>query len=304
MSKLNLTRRDAVMSAGAMGLALSSSGQSRAATNPELSDDIADWTLEDRVYALAKQQGRVDDGKAIWRTRGVIYGFKAPDSPIPLVRFKGCEQQWVKRVSDAEFIKYNSLLTYYSDFETDEIIDGFVNPMTGQEVTFKPNWSRVPEGQSISVRGVTLNIIDQAFPDFYANSSINDVEMNLIGDTVSFHAKMRWPEPLVRNPYNQDNTFFVMLSDLQDPEQNWIPAHGAGQILMPSMPNIGMNDPDLGQVIWHVEFYKVKSWGDLPEDYLAKALAEHGEDFDVNPMNDTVPSKLAQNLARLGYVKD
>ena len=98
------------------------------------------------------------------------------------MRFKGCEQQWVKRVSDSEFIKYNSLLTYYSDFETDEIIDGFVNPMTGEEVTFKPNWSRVPEGQSISVRGATLNIIDQAFPDFYTESSIRDVEMNLIGE--------------------------------------------------------------------------------------------------------------------------
>ncbi|NKB45312.1 MAG: DUF1838 domain-containing protein [Alphaproteobacteria bacterium] len=302
MDKVRLTRRDAVVSAGA--LAFGTGGHAAAAGHKMLPDSIEDWSLEDRVYALAKQQGRVDDGKAIWRTRGVIYGFKAPESPIPLVRFKGCEQQWVKKVSDAEFVKYNSLLTYYSDFETDEIIDGFVNPMTGEDVTFKPNWSRVPEGQSISVRGATLNIVDKAFPDFYSNSSIHDVEMNLIGDTVAFHAKMRWPEPLVRNPYNQDNTFFANISDLQDPEQSWIPAHGAGQILMPSMASIGMKDPDVGQVIWHVEFYKVKSWDDLPEDYLTKALAEHGEDFDVNPVNDTVPSKLAQNLARLGYVKE
>ena len=72
---------------------------------------------------------------------------------------------------------------------------------------------------------------------------------------------------------------------------------------MPSMANIGMTDPEMGQVIWHVEFYKVNSWDDLPEDYLTKALDEHGEDFDVNPVNDTEASKLAQNLARLGYVK-
>ena len=304
MKKTTLSRRSALASAGAASAVLVSAEAVQSAKASMLPDSISDWTPEDRVYALAKQQGRIDDGKAIWRTRGVIYGFKAPDSPIPLVRFKGCEQQWVKKVSDAEFVKYNSLLTYYSDFESDEIIDGFTNPMTGQDVTFKPNWSRVPEGQSISARGVTLNIIDKAFPDFYAKSSIRDVEMNLIGDTVSFHAKMRWPEPLVRNPYNQDNTFFAKLSDLQDPDQSWIPAHGAGQILMPSMASIGMNDPDLGQVIWHVEFYKIKSWDDLPADYLEKALAEHGEDFDVNPKGDTVPSKLAQNLARLGYVKD
>ncbi|MEQ8509708.1 MAG: hypothetical protein RIF37_12570 [Rhodospirillaceae bacterium] len=300
MVEFGLSRRAAVVGAGALGAA---GGQVQAAPGSMLPDDVAAWTPEQRVYALAKQQGRVDDGKAMWRTRGVIYGFRAPESPIPLVRFKGCEQQWVKKVSDAEFIKYNSLLTYYSDFQTDDIIDGFVNPMTGNEVTFKPNWSRVPEGQKIAVNGVTLNIVDKAFPDFYANSSINDVEMNRIDDTVSFHAKMRWPEPLVRNPYNQDNTFFTKLADLQDPEQSWIPAHGAGQILMPSMPNIGMDTPDIGQVIWHVEFYKIRSWDDLPSDYLTKALAEHGEDFDVNPINDTVPSKLAQNLAKLGYLK-
>lgn len=304
MSESKLSRRNALVGAGAASAGVVALNSGLAAKSSMLPDSLSDWTLEDRVYALAKQQGRVDDGKAIWRTRGVIYGFKAPNSPIPLVRFKGCEQQWVKKVSDAEFVKYNSLLTYYCDFETDEIIDGFTNPITGEDVTFKPNWSRVPEGQSISVRGVTLNIIDKAFPDFYAESSIRDVEMSLIGDTVSFHAKMRWPEPLVRNPYNQDNTFFTKLSDLQDPDQSWIPAHGAGQILMPSMASIGMKDPDVGQVIWHVEFYKVKSWDDLPPDYLEKALAEHGEDFDVNPVNDTVPSKLAQNLARLGYVKD
>lgn len=303
MSGPKFTRRNAVLAAGAASAGLAGVTQSQAALSARLPDDVKDWSLEDRVYALAKQQGRIDAGKVIWRTRGVIYGFKALESPVPLVRFKGCEQQWVERVSEAEFVKYNSLLTYYSDFETDEIIDGFVNPMTGEDVTFKPNWSRVPEGQSISTRGVTLNIIEEAFPDFYTESSINDVEMNLIGDTVSFHAKMRWPEPLVRRPYNQDNTFFAKLNDLQDSEQSWVPAHGAGQILMPSMSNIGMKDPEKGQVIWHVEFYKVKSWDDLPEDYLAKAMAEHGEDFDVNPKNDTVPSKLAQNLARLGYVK-
>jgi len=301
MAEFGLSRRAAVVGAGALGAA---AGQAHAAKGSMLPDDVADWTPEQRVYALAKQQCRVDDGKAMWRTRGVIYGFKAPESPIPLVRFKGCEQQWLKKVSDAEYIRYNSLLTYYSDFQTDQIIDGFVNPITGKDVIFKPNWSRTPEGSRISVKGATLNIIDKAFPDFYTNSSIDDVEMNRIDDTVSFHAKQRWPEPLVRNPYNQDNTFFTKLADLQDPEKTWIPAHGAGQILMPSMPSIGMDTPDLGQVIWHVEFYKIRSWDDLPSDYLTKALAEHGEDFDVNPINDTEPSKLAQNLAKLGYVKN
>ena len=305
MPNSTFSRRNALLTSGAGGLGAAThlTKPAQAAGHRSLPDRIEDWTEEDRVHALVKQQARTDEGKVIWRTRGVIYGFKAPESPVPLVRFKGCEQQWIKPTGPSEYVKYTSLLTYYSDMETDKIIDGFTNPITGEDVTFRPNWSRVPEGQAISKKGVTINIIDDAFPDFYTDKSINDIEMTLIGDTVSFHAKMHWPEPLVRNPYNQDQSFFVKLSDLQDEAVTSASAHGAGQILMPSMPNIGMSDPDIGQVIWHVEFYKVKSWDDLPEDYLPKALAEHGEDFDVNPENDTVPSKLAQNLARLGYVK-
>lgn len=125
MQETVLSRRNAVAGLSAAGVALGVSSPGLSARASALPDSVSDWTQEDRVYALAKQQGRIDDGKVIWRTRGVIYGFKAPDSPVPLVRFKGCEQQWVKRISDAEFIKYNSLLTYYSDIDSDEIIDGF-----------------------------------------------------------------------------------------------------------------------------------------------------------------------------------
>ena len=305
MQNSEFTRRNALLTAGIGGSLLAGQKikESAAASQRKLPDRIQDWSEDDRVYALMKQQARVDEGKSIWRTRGVIYAFRAPVSPVPLVRFKGSEQQWIKPIGPSKYVKYTSLLTYYSHIETDKIIDGFTNPITGAEVTFKPNWSRVPEGQTVSRRGVTINIIEDAFPDFYANKSINDVEVTKIGDMVSFHAKMKWPEPLVRSPYNQDQSFFARMSALQDQSLTSAPAHGAGQILMPSMANIGMTDPEMGQVIWHVEFYKVNSWDDLPEDYLTKALDEHGEDFDVNPVNDTEASKLAQNLARLGYMK-
>mgnify|MGYP006155906707 CR=1 FL=1 len=298
----NLSRRKLLMSSGASGAAVYSPALG-ADGILALPDRIEDWTLEDRVYAWTKQQSRVNDGKVIWRTRGVIYAFKAPLSPIPLVRFMGSEQQWVKKIKLNEYVRYSSLLTYYCDFETGEIVDSFLNPITNEEVKVKPNWSRLPEGQLFSKKGTTLNIIDEAFPIFYNNSSIKDVEIKLVGDTVSFHSKMRWPEPLVRNPYNQDNTFFANLKDLQNISEPWIPSHGAGQILMPSMSSIGMNDPELGQVIWHVEFYKVKSLDDLPKAYLIKALQEHPDDFEVSPEGDISPSKLAKNLSRLGLLK-
>lgn len=299
-----ITRRTASLAIASAGAALTATAGTRPASAATgVPKDISSWSLDDQVLARAKQQGRTDEGRVIWQTRGIIYGFKAPESPVPLVRFKGCEQQWWEPQEDGSFLRYTSLLTYYSDVESDRLIRTLKNPMTGETVKLRENWSRVPEGQEISKRGVIIRIVDEAFPDFYANSSITDIGMTAIGDTVSFQAKMSWPEPLVRRPYNQDNTFFASFADLADPEKSWIPSHGAGHILMPSMPNIGMNDPELGQVLWHVEFYKVESLNTLPDDYLDAAMADYGDAFEVNPKYDTTPSKLAQNLARLGYLK-
>lgn len=302
-----VTRRSAVgalVGAGAGGALLAADSPGASAANPVMEPDAARWSTEEKVLALAKQQGRLDEGRVIWRTRGIIYGFRAPNSPVPLVRFKGCEQQWWEPEGDGTFSRYTSLLTYFCDVETDEIIQSFTNPLTGRTVDLKENWSRVPEGQTISDRGVTINVIETAFPDFYSEFSINDTEFSVIDDVVSFKTKMHWPEPLVRAPYNQDNTFYASLADIQDASKNWIPSHGAGHILMPSMPNVGMADPDLGQVIWHVEFYKVKGLDSLPADYLKQAMTDYGSEFEVNPKNDTEPSKLTQNLQRLGYLKE
>ena len=298
-----LSRRNSILSSLSFGLMGSKAVLSKVPEEIYLDDNPQNWTRADKAYARAKQLGRVDDGKVIWRTKGIIYGFKAPESPVPLVRFKGCEQQWVKKISNSKFIKYNSLLTYYSDYESDKVIDGFNNPITKKDVEFIPNWSRVPEGQMISERGVTLNIFEQAFPGFYSDSSVDDINISVVEGTVSFHAKMKWPIQLIRNPYNQDNTHFAQLEDLQDTSISWVPSHGAGQIMMPSMSSIGMDDPEFGQVIWHVEYFKIKSWDELPKDYLDKALDEHGYEFDVSPENDVNPSKLAKRLKSLGYLK-
>ena len=283
------------------GSVLLSSQQAKAQRN--LPNDISLWTPEDKVTAWAKQQGRTDEGRVIWRFQGLIYAFSAPASPVPLLRFSGCEQQWWEPQDDGSFIRYTSLLTYLCDLESGKVIRSFVNPITNKTVELKENWSRLPEGQELSKRGIVNLVMDDAFPDFYANSSIDDIDIRLIEDTVSFHAKVNWPKPLMRAPYNQDNTYFASFSDIADPEKTWIPSTGAGHIIMPSMPSIGMDDPELGQVLWHVEYYKVRSLKSVSPDYLEAAYADYGDYFEVNPKNDTMPSKLAKRLAEQGYLK-
>jgi hypothetical protein len=294
----DLKRRTFLASAAATALAptLAPARRVRAAEQPQ-SADPGTWTEDEKVWVLARQAGAVTEQKVMWRTRGVLYAFKYPNSPIPLVRFKGCDQQWWRPQDDGSYLRTKTLLTFFTDFETDEMLEEFTNPITGKTVVPRPNSNRLRRGELLSRRGWSHTVIESAFPDYYARSSINDIEMNVIGDSLSLHSKVHWPEPLVRRPYNQDKSFFARLSDIMDTGIDWVPSQGAGQILMPKMANVGMDDPALGQVIWHVEFYKIRSYDDLPPDYLERATAEY-DDFGVDPINDSEPSRLERRIRR------
>jgi hypothetical protein len=121
--------------------------------------------------------------------------------------------------------------------------------------------------------------------------------MNVVGKTLSLHSKVNWPEPLASRPYNQDNTFFARMADIMDPGIDWVPSHGAGQILMARNSSVGMDDPEMGQVLWHLERFKIASYDDLPRDYLERATSEY-DDFGIDPINDAEASKLERRIQR------
>lgn len=296
----NINRRTLLASVAATALAptLAQTVAARAEKKP-LSTDPSTWTEDEKVWVVARQAGAVNKQKVIWRTRGVLYAFKYPNSPIPLTRFKGCDEQWWRPQDDGSYLRTKSLLTFFTDYETDEMLEEFTNPITGKTVVPRPNSNRLRRGELLSKRGWSHNVIDKAYPDYYNQSSINDIEMNVIGESLSLHSKVKWPEPLVRRPYNQDRSHFARLDDIMDTTTDWVPSHGAGQILMPKMPNVGMDDPELGQVLWHVEFYKVASYEDLPRDYLERATADYDQ-FGVDPINDTEESRLERRIKRAG----
>ena len=296
MPKVNRRRLLASAAVTALASALAPGRAVRAAKKP-VAADPSSWTEAEKVWVVARQMGAVTRQKVIWQKRGVIYAFKDPKSPVPLCRFKGCDQQWWRPQEDGSYLRTKAFLTYLTDYESDEMLEEFTNPLTGKTVIPRPNSNRLRHGQRLSKRGWSHNDIERAFPDYYSRSSINDIEMNVVGDTLSLHSKVHWPEPLVRRPYNQDNTYFARLEDIMDTSIDWVPAQGAGHILMPTMSRIGMDDPALGQVRWHLESYKIPSLEALPRDYLERARAEY-DDFGVDPIDDTEASGLERRIRR------
>lgn len=251
-----------------------------------------------RVRAFVKTSGRLDSGRVIWATRAEVYAFLPPDRLVPAVRVKGCEQQWIRPLSDTEFLSFDSLVSYYCDFESDQVMREFDNPFTGARNAVRPNISRMTEGREISPRGVVYRVMRRAYPDFYANSEF-DVVIRQVGDTVSFQGENRWPDEFIRPPAGSKLSMFARSADLADPDRSSAPANFAGHVLMPFFPWMEMADRP-GHLLWHVQGYKITSLEDLDEDYLAAAHADLGDRFEQSPEFDSEPSRFAQRLKAMG----
>lgn len=260
-----------------------------------------DLDLEDvgsRVRAFVKASARLNEGRTIWSTRAEVYAMLPTNEVVPLLRVKGCEQQWIRPVSDTEYVSFDNLVTYYSDFESDQIIHEFNNPFTASQNTMKPYVSRMREGREISPRGVVFRVMREAFPEFYADLKF-DVLARRVGESVSFQGEFKWPAEFIRPPAGSKLTTFARASELADPNRDSVPANFAGYVLMPFFPWMEMADRP-GHLLWHVQGYKIESLNDLDEDYLAAAHADFGDKFEQSPELDDEPSAFARQLRAMG----
>ena len=257
--------------------------------------------LEDigsRVRTFIKASSRLSEGRAIWSTRAEVYAILPPDRVVPVVRVKGCEQQWIRPISHTKFLSFDNLVTYYCDFDSDQVIREFRNPFTGALNTVKPYVSRMKEGREISPRGVVYRVMREAFPDFYAEAKF-DVLVRQVGNSVSFQGEYKWPAEFIRPPAGSKLTTFARAAELADPNLDSVPANFAGYVLMPFFPWMEMADHP-GHLLWHVQGYKIDSLNDLDEDYLAAAHADFGDRFEQSPEFDTEPSGFARRLRAMG----
>ena len=254
--------------------------------------------LASRVRTFVKASGRLDAGRVIWATRAEVYALLPPDLVEPVVRVKGCEQRWIRPLSDTEFLSFDSLVSYYCDFESDRVIRELQNPFTGAHNTVTPNVSRMREGREISPRGVVYRVMRKAYPDFYGDSTF-DVVVRQVGESVSFQGENKWPAGFIRPPAGSKLTMFARRGELADPELSSVPADFAGYVLMPFFAWMDMADHP-GHLLWHVQGYKIAALDDLDGNYLAAARADLGDRFERSPEFDSEPSRFARRLKAMG----
>ncbi len=80
-------------------------------------------------------------------------------APMPAVRVKGCEQQWIRPLSDTEFLSFDSLVSYYCDFESDLVMREFDNPFTGEN-RWPDEFIRPPAGSKLTMFARSADLAD------------------------------------------------------------------------------------------------------------------------------------------------
>ena len=258
--------------------------------------DLSD--IGSRVRTFVKASARLNAGRTIWSTRAEVYAILPPDQVRPVVRVKGCEQQWIKPQSQSEFLSFDNLVSYYCDFDSDKVIREYRNPFTNAVNVVKPFVSRMPEGREISPRGIVFRVLREAYPEFYRDLQF-DVLIREVGDNVSFQGEFKWPPEFIRPPAGSKMTTFARRVDLANPALGSVPATFAGYVLMPFFPWMDMADHP-GHLLWHVQGYKIESLDELADDYLSAARTDFGDRFEQSPEFDTEPSGFARRLRAMG----
>lgn len=296
MTNLHTRRAFAeVMSAAAIGIGGVFATSRANAVTPGVHMNLS---VPDQVKAFMKAQNSLSEGKTIWRTRGIIMAALPNQTPFPILRFMGCEQKWHRPLGGNRYVTYSSLINFLCDYETNQILNDFRNPITGKLNKVRHYVSRIPEGAEISEEGVFLNIVRKAYPDFYAGSRF-DMDIEVIEDTISFRGEVKWPPELREPPSSSVQSFFARFSEVMNPELSWVPSHFAGHVLMKWYPWMEM-DQQPGHMLWHATGYKIRSHDSLPREYMERVTRDYADIFDKSPELDVGPSGMAKRLQQIG----
>jgi hypothetical protein len=272
----HLSRRHIILGATAlagMGLGGCAEQPAPASLNLDLDDP---W---DRLTALAKLRGSIDGRTVMWWMKGVRYG--VVDNIVePLFGMLIGSFQRMVPVEGEGFMLNMLELGYFTDLETGEVLDTFVNPYNGKTLTI-PEQRLGPYPVMLRTGGVELPDIP-AFGDIDLRTRVGPAIVH--GDDVWIRddstVKVDSDHPMMgKHTYNELVTYRGKLSDLNNPELASAPAEITFQSLTSWREWYQADDID-GHTTARATGTKIYRLEDFPPEYLAAARERHPDIID------------------------
>ncbi|NKB43063.1 MAG: DUF1838 domain-containing protein [Alphaproteobacteria bacterium] len=237
--------------------------------------------------AYVKILGRTDEGRVTKKTRGIVMAV-LPDAVVPLYGFRNSESAWWRKIDDASWVRFPSVLSFFTDLQTDTFIDTFESPFNGETVTLTPSFIRHKEGELFTPNGHYYGSMKRTFPDRYPEKPLQ-LNWTRDGDDVRLQRSSNFP-PMIPQPSLESVSFFSNESEVFDPAVTDAHYRSAGWNIFSGVrapyQALGVLP---GHAIWHFDAVKLDDVDECDADYLKRARA-YTPLYDQSPELDEGPS--------------
>ena len=231
------------------------------ADSPDLKDL---WMLDPKkaFVNFLRSQGDLSGLISPQWWRGAYLAIYDDRNPELLFRMEGCEMKRIIDLGNGEYRFQYRIFTSFKDPETNETLNGRIwrNPITGKEITVRPNISGAERVVTLTDRGIVERNVDNGFEGFihllwtaqgpYVMSNgykdrpaKRPIPMKEFA--TSFHDRAAAADFTAPRLEVRFNSTFVA------PFQRWM-----------QMP------VDTGIAVWHASGHKVRDVESLPQEYL------------------------------------
>ncbi len=269
-----LSRRAMLGGLGGLGLATALSIEAGAADSDGFfpaADDRKGW-----LRAWLRVQASLGEQDSPWWYMGRIYAQVGEQRPNHILNLEGTEIYWPRPLGNGEYSISSRTLTFFKDPATDEMLERFTNPYTGETLEVSANILGGPDGARYTNEGMI-------FAD-HIDPSGELRRWNWDWKASGPHVWLMASRGMSRapQPWLEAMTMFCRREEFADSGIGSLRSSFSSTYFSPWLPWMGMQGQP-GHLIWHSSGCKLGSVDEVSEAYRERADRLFPGQLTANP---------------------
>ena len=269
----DISRRAMLGGLGGLGLgaALSTNGAKADPGGVLPADDRQAW-----LKAWMRMQSSLEEQDSPWWYMGRIYAQVGEAAPKHILDLEGTEIYWARALEDSEYSISSRTLTFFKNPGSNEMLDEFTNPYTGETLPVSPNILGGRDGARYTNEGLVFSEkIDPTGTMLRWNW-----EWTASGRHVWLMASRGLAQ--MPQPWMEAFTMFCLADDFADPSIKSLRSSFSSTYFSPWLQWMGMKGQP-GHLIWHSSGCKLNSVDEVSDGYRERAERLFPGKLTANP---------------------
>ena len=234
-------------------------------------DDSQAW-----FKAWMRMQSSLEEQDSPWWYMGRIYAQVGEAEPKHILNLEGTEIYWARALENGEYSISSRTLTFFKNPGSDEMLDEFTNPYTGETLPVKPNQLGGRDGARYTQEGMVFSEkIDPsgAMRRWNSEWTASGRHVWMMASRGLTHAPQPWLEAF---------TMFCLAEDFADESIRSLRTSFSSTYFSPWLHWMGMQGQP-GHLIWHSSGCKLNSVDEVSDGYLERAERFFPGKLTANP---------------------